>query len=258
VKCDYPVDRASLALAASAQIRNMATLGGNVLQRTRCTYFRDVSYDACNKRAPGSGCAAMEGFNRISMPCSAPATSLHRDLSRRFRPGADRARRQVEMLGETAGALIPFAKLHRSARPDPRRRNYAGAGRTDHRLRDSGRPWMRRSLYLKIRDRESYEFALASAAVALDLADGTPSGRRASRWAASPRCRGGLARPRPRSPSPAHVRCSTTRSRPMLGRQTVAVRCCSRSDGGLRWQRSARCSKTTWARRNRASMAAPR
>ena len=52
-------------LAASPQIRNMATLGGNVLQRTRCTYFRDVSYDACNKRNPGSGCAAMDGFNRM-------------------------------------------------------------------------------------------------------------------------------------------------------------------------------------------------
>ncbi len=62
---NYPVIAESLALAASPQLRNMATLGGNVLQRTRCTYFRDVSWTACNKRKPGSGCAALEGFNRM-------------------------------------------------------------------------------------------------------------------------------------------------------------------------------------------------
>src|SRR5260370_3328154 len=64
IRRDYPVIAQSLTLAASHQLRNMASLGGNVLQRTRCTYFRDVSYAACNKRTPGSGCAAMEGFNR--------------------------------------------------------------------------------------------------------------------------------------------------------------------------------------------------
>jgi xanthine dehydrogenase YagS FAD-binding subunit len=60
----YPAVADALKLAASPQLRNMASLGGNVLQRTRCTYFRDVSYDNCNKRNPGSGCAAMDGFNR--------------------------------------------------------------------------------------------------------------------------------------------------------------------------------------------------
>jgi len=65
VRRDYPVIAQSLLLAASAQLRNMGSLGGNVLQRTRCTYFRDVSYSACNKRNPGSGCAAMGGVNRM-------------------------------------------------------------------------------------------------------------------------------------------------------------------------------------------------
>ena len=64
VQRNYLVIAESLKLAASPQLRNMASLGGNVLQRTRCTYFRDVSYDNCNKRNPGSGCAAMDGFNR--------------------------------------------------------------------------------------------------------------------------------------------------------------------------------------------------
>src|ERR1700704_5122017 len=64
VKRDYPVIAQSLKLAASQQLRNMASLGGNVLHRTRCSYFRDVTYEACNKRNPGSGCAALDGFNR--------------------------------------------------------------------------------------------------------------------------------------------------------------------------------------------------
>src|SRR6266436_1627591 len=64
VRRDYPVIAQSLMLAASAQLRNMGSLGGNVLQRTRCSYFRDVSYASCNKRSPGSGCAALQGFNR--------------------------------------------------------------------------------------------------------------------------------------------------------------------------------------------------
>jgi xanthine dehydrogenase YagS FAD-binding subunit len=65
VRRDFPMIAQSLDLAASAQLRNMASLGGNVLQRTRCTYFRDVSYAACNKRIRGSGCAALEGVNRM-------------------------------------------------------------------------------------------------------------------------------------------------------------------------------------------------
>src|SRR3954466_382063 len=65
IRTNYPVIEQSLKLAASQQIRNMASLSGNVLQRTRCSYFRDVSYTQCNKRQPGSGCAAMDGFNRI-------------------------------------------------------------------------------------------------------------------------------------------------------------------------------------------------
>jgi xanthine dehydrogenase YagS FAD-binding subunit len=64
IKRNYPVLSQSLLLAASSQLRNMATLGGNLLQRTRCGYFRDTSYAACNKRQPGSGCAALDGFNR--------------------------------------------------------------------------------------------------------------------------------------------------------------------------------------------------
>ena len=86
----YPVIAQSLQLAASAQLRNMATLGGNVLQRTRCPYFRDTSWTACNKRDPGSGCAAMDGDQPTA--CDPwRQRRLHRDLSRRLCAEPDRA-----------------------------------------------------------------------------------------------------------------------------------------------------------------------
>src|SRR5947208_10565063 len=78
----YPVIANSLKLAASAQLRNMATLGGNVMQRTRCSYFRDISYENCNKRNPGSGCAAMDGVNRMHAVLGTSARFLA-SLSRR-------------------------------------------------------------------------------------------------------------------------------------------------------------------------------
>src|SRR5260370_7397692 len=73
IRRDYPVIAQSLKLAASQQLRNMASLGGNVLQRTRCSYFRDVTYEACNKPNPGSGCAAVDGFNPPHAPLRPPA-----------------------------------------------------------------------------------------------------------------------------------------------------------------------------------------
>ena len=88
----YPVLAQSLLLAASAQLRNMASLGGNVLQRTRCTYFRDTSWTACNKRNPGTGCAALDGYNR-SHAVLGGQRPLHRHIPGRFRPGVDGARR---------------------------------------------------------------------------------------------------------------------------------------------------------------------
>ena len=93
IRRDYPVIAQALDLAASPQIRNMATLGGNVLQRTRCNYFRDPSWGACNKREPGTGCAALDGVNRKHAVLGRQRP-LHRRLSRRLRAGAGRARRR--------------------------------------------------------------------------------------------------------------------------------------------------------------------
>ena len=168
---DCPMIAQSLKLAASQQIRNMASLGGNVLQRTRCTYFRDVSYTACNKRNPGSGCAALTGHNRdhavlgTSEQCIATYPGD-------FAQALIALDARVELMGAGGARTIPFASLHRRPgdRPDVETTLQPGEMITGFQVALA--PWMRRSLYLKVRDRESYEFALASAAVALHIADG--------------------------------------------------------------------------------------
>jgi xanthine dehydrogenase YagS FAD-binding subunit len=168
---DYPVIAQSLRLAASQQIRNMASLGGNVLQRTRCNYFRDTSYKACNKRDPGSGCAAIEGVNRkhavlgVSDQCIAYYPGD-------FAQALTALGATVEIVNGNGTRRIPFDELHRLPGDTPNVETVLAAGDLITGFLVPAGPWTRRSLYLKIRDRESYEFALASAAVALDLRQG--------------------------------------------------------------------------------------
>lgn len=168
IRQDYPIVAQSLELAASPQIRNMATLGGNVLQRTRCTYFRDTSWAACNKRNPGSGCAALGGVNRkhavlgVSEHCIAAYPG---DFAQAL-VALDAA---VEIVGPGGLRVIPVERLHRTPGDTPHLETVLQPGELITGFHLPVAPWTRRSLYLKIRDRESYEFALASAAVALDL-----------------------------------------------------------------------------------------
>ncbi len=167
VRRDYPVVAESLQLAASQQLRNMARVGGNVLQRTRCAYFRDTSWP-CNKRTPGTGCSAMDGENRwqavlgTSDQCIASypgdwATAL---------VALDAT---VHILGSSGARSIAFAQLHRLPGQTPHIETTLAPGDLITGFSIPAGPHTRRSLYLKVRDRESYEFALASAAVALDL-----------------------------------------------------------------------------------------
>jgi xanthine dehydrogenase YagS FAD-binding subunit len=168
VRKNYPVIAQSLDLAASPQIRNMASLGGNVLQRTRCTYFRDVSYSACNKRNPGSGCAALEGFNRrhavlgVSNDCIAAYAGD-------FAHALIALDAQIDVAGADGSRIIPFDKLHKLPGNAPHIETTLKSGELITAFQIPPMPWAKRSLFLKIRDRESYEFALASAAVTLDL-----------------------------------------------------------------------------------------
>lgn len=163
-----PMLTQSLLFAASDQLRNMASLGGNVLQRTRCTYFRDTSWTACNKRNPGSGCAAWDGVNRshailgVSDHCIAAYAGD-------FGQALVALDAMVELQGEQGRRSLRFAELHRAPDDTPHLEHNLKPGELITGFSIALQPWMRRSLYLKIRDRQSYAFALASAAVALDL-----------------------------------------------------------------------------------------
>jgi xanthine dehydrogenase YagS FAD-binding subunit len=170
IQHDYPAVASALNLAASPQLRNMASLGGNVLQRTRCTYFRDVSYAACNKRNPGSGCAALDGFNRthailgISDQCIATYPGD-------FAQALMALDATVEITGKAGIRSLPFGELHKPPGSSPQIETTLMPGELISGFLIQGR-WPR-STYLKVRDRQSYEFALASAAVALDVQNGT-------------------------------------------------------------------------------------
>jgi xanthine dehydrogenase YagS FAD-binding subunit len=165
---DYPVISQSLLLAASPQIRNMATLGGNVLQRTRCSYFRDVGWHACNKRNPGSGCAALEGNNRKHAVLGTSPQCIA-TYAGDFAQALIALDATVETAGPQGARRIRFADLHVAPGNDPSVETTLRPDELITAFTVPALPFARRSLYLKIRDRQSYEFALASAAVALDL-----------------------------------------------------------------------------------------
>ena len=167
---DYRMVVEALRQAASTQLRNMARLGGNVLQRTRCNYFRDISYPQCNKRTPGSGCAAVDGQNRkhailgVSDACIA---SYPGDFAQ--------ALMALDATVTTTGPMNgqPFARLHRLPGDTPHiETRLAPSELITGFVLPPAAEWTRRSIYVKIRDRDSYAFALASAAVGLALEDG--------------------------------------------------------------------------------------
>jgi xanthine dehydrogenase YagS FAD-binding subunit len=169
IQRSYPLIADSLKLAASPQLRNMATLGGNVLQRTRCTYFRDISYANCNKRSPGSGCAAMDGVNRMHAVLGTSDQCIA-TYPGDFAQSLIALDATVEITGKAGVRNMPFAQLHRTPGDTPQVETDLAPDELISGFAIRGR-WPR-SAYLKIRDRQSYEFALASAAVALDVQDG--------------------------------------------------------------------------------------
>ena len=170
VRTLYPVISQALELSASAQLRNMATIGGNIMQRTRCTYFRDVTAD-CNKREPGSGCAALKGFNRTHaiLGTSDACVATHpSDAAVAF--AALEAR--VHLLGPDGERQIPFADFLLRPGNTPNREQALRRGELITAVEVPALPRPLKSGYLKVRDRQSYEFALTSAAVALHVRGG--------------------------------------------------------------------------------------
>jgi xanthine dehydrogenase YagS FAD-binding subunit len=170
VQRNYPALAEALQRAASQQIRNMATLGGNLLQRTRCEYFRGTQY-ACNKRVPGSGCAALEGLNR------GHAMFGHSEACIATYPGDFAvALAAFDALIDTASPrgqrTIPLLDLHRLPGDSPHLDTVLYPDELILRIRVPTTPLGKASTYLKVRDRESYAFAVVSAAVALAFNDG--------------------------------------------------------------------------------------
>ncbi|MHB8283135.1 MAG: FAD binding domain-containing protein [Caulobacteraceae bacterium] len=165
---DYPVIAQTLKLAASAQIRNMASLGGNVLQRTRCNYFRDTSWAHCNKRLPSSGCDALQGVNRKHAILGASDACIS-TYPGDFAQALTALGATVETLGPRGARLIAFEDLH-TGPEHPEIETVLAPGELITGFLVPAGPWTRRSTYVKVRDRESYEYGLATAAVALALA----------------------------------------------------------------------------------------
>jgi xanthine dehydrogenase YagS FAD-binding subunit len=170
VKERYPVLSEALLAGASGQIRNMASVGGNLMQRTRCYYFRDRAMP-CNKREPGSGCSAIEGHNRIHAVLGTSSRCIA--TSPGDMPVALAALGAIVRLSGPEGErTIPLVDFHLLPGEHPERETVLQPGEMITAVDVPSLPWARRSHYRKVRDRASYAFALASAAVALDL-DGT-------------------------------------------------------------------------------------
>jgi xanthine dehydrogenase YagS FAD-binding subunit len=166
----YAVVAEALLSGASPQVRNAATTGGNLLQRTRCPYFRDPAVGACNKRAPGSGCAALGGFNRSH---AVLGTSPHCIATHPSDLCVALAALDAKVLvtGAAGARTVPMTELHVAPGDHPEREHVLAAGELITGVELP--PFAGRSRYVKVRDRASFAFALASAAVTVELDGGT-------------------------------------------------------------------------------------
>ncbi len=167
----WPVLSQALLASASPQIRNMATVGGNLLQRTRCGYFRDTGF-ACNKRVPGSGCPAINGENRMHAILGVSDHCIATN------PGDMAVAMMVldaelELIGRNGTRKVAIGDFHRLPADTPHIETILRPGELITGIAIPASAAARRSGYLKVRDRASFEFAVVSAAVALDMDGGT-------------------------------------------------------------------------------------
>jgi len=171
VRSHYPMLSRALVAGASAQIRNMATVGGNILQRTRCTYFYDNAGSRCNKRNPNQGCDAIEGFNRnhAILGASSACIATHpSDMCVALAAlGAT-----VHLRGAGGERRLPMTDFHRLPEDHPEIETLLEPGELITAVELPSLPMAARSTYRKVRDRASYAFALISVAAAIGLEDG--------------------------------------------------------------------------------------
>lgn len=170
VSARLPLVREALLRSASVQLRNMATIGGNLLQRTRCRYFRDPTVDACNKRVPGTGCAAVTGPARMHAILGASKNCIALNASD-LAVSLVTLDTIVHILGPSGVRRVPLTEFYTEPGDTPDVENVLTHGELITEIEIPLLPSRAQSLYLKVRDRTSYEFALASAAVAVVLDD---------------------------------------------------------------------------------------
>jgi xanthine dehydrogenase YagS FAD-binding subunit len=178
IKTQYPLLSQALLSGASPQLRNMATTGGNLLQRTRCYYFSDLSFPACNKREPGSGCAAIKGYNRIhailghtDKGSTSGETCIATNPSD-MNVAMAALGAKVEVEGPKSKRTIAFADFHRLPGSTPWLDTTLKPDELIVAVTLPPAKFARNAFYLKIRDRNSYAFALISVAAGLELESG--------------------------------------------------------------------------------------
>lgn len=172
VRARYPVLSRAILAGASAQIRNMATVGGNLLQRTRCAYFYDVDGSRCNKRDPGQGCDAIEGFNRSHavLGASSACVATHPSDMAVALAALDAV---VHLRSPRGERTLPLNDFYRLPGDHPEIETMLSHDELITAIALPALPMAERSTYRKVRDRASYAFALVSVAAAIEVADGT-------------------------------------------------------------------------------------
>ena len=168
----YPVLSQAILAGASPQLRNSATTGGNLLQRTRCYYFYEPNFPACNKRQPGSGCGAIDGYNRIHgvLGTNEHCIATHPSDMCVALAVLDAV---VRVRGPRGEREIPFAEFHRLPGDHPEKDTNLEPDELITAVDLPAAPWAKNSHYLKVRDRASYAFAIVSVAAALEVDGGT-------------------------------------------------------------------------------------
>ena len=170
VKAHFPVLSQAILSGASVQLRNLATTGGNLLQKTRCVYYRDTAF-ACNKRKPGSGCPAIEGHNRMLAILGTSEHCIATNPSDQ-NVALTALEATVHISGVKGERAVPITQFYLLPGATPERETVLEPGDVITHVTVPALPAGAKSLYLKLRDRASYEFALASAAVVVKVSGG--------------------------------------------------------------------------------------
>ena len=172
IRTNYPLLSHALLSGASPQLRNMATTGGNLMQRTRCYYFMDTAFPACNKRTPGSGCAAIKGFNRIHAILGASSECIATNPSD-MSVALAALNAIVHVTGPNGKRTIPIGDFHRLPGTTPELDTNLKPDELITAVELPAPKFAKHSYYLKVRDRQSYAFALVSVAAGLEISGNT-------------------------------------------------------------------------------------